>query len=111
MAVAEFESGTVTADGTEQTLNTTTPGVTDGVYQLWIGTVNMLKGDKIKIRIKEKIVSAGSSRLVFVASVSHAQDEPAWVSPALILLHGWDMTLQQTAGTNRQYNWSIRTIT
>lgn len=112
MAIAEHEAGSQTATiSTEHVLNTTTPNTTDGVFQIWVDTSAMLKGDILRVRIKEKIGAATTQRLAFRMEVQGVQDEPALVSPALVLLHGWDMTLQQTAGTGRAFPWSIRKIT
>ena len=106
---AEKESGSQAASiGTEHTLNGTTPETTDGVYQLWIDTSAMANGDTLEVRIKEKVRSSGTQRLVWLDTLAHTQDEPGWCSPALILLHGWDMTIKQTAGTGRTFEWSIR---
>lgn len=112
MAIAEHAAGTQTATiNTEHVLNTTTPETTDGVYQLYVDLANMVIGERVEIRVKEKVGAATTQRLVFLAVQTHAQDEPAFVTPALVLLHGWDMTLKQTAGTGRSFPWSIRKIT
>jgi hypothetical protein len=42
--------------------------------------------------------------------LSNAQDEPVWVSPSLILMHGWQIQLKQTLGTARSFPWSIRKV-
>jgi nitrogen fixation protein len=46
---------------------------------------------------------------VFVATLSDAQSE-LWCSPMLILINGWDMTLQKIAGTDRAWDASIRKV-
>ena len=33
------------------------------------------------------------------------------VTPALVLMHGWDMTILKLAGTDRSIEWSIRQVT
>lgn len=105
----EHEAGTKTADGTLQTLNTTSPDLTDGVFQLAVGLVNMAAGDILELSILEKVEgTGGTQRLVWRGTYAHAQGELVAVSPPIILIHGWDMKLQQTAGTNRSYPWSIR---
>jgi hypothetical protein len=110
MAISEAYSGTQTATvGTEHTLNTTTPETTDGVYQFYVDVANMALGDELEIRIKEKVISSGTQREVFYAKRSHAQTRP-FVSPTFILLHGWDFTIKQTAGTGRSFPWSIRKV-
>ena len=111
MAISEHGTGTQTATiNTEHTLNTTTPETTDGIYQLFVDTANMVAGDILELRIKEKVVSAGTIRQVLLATLAGAQSDPGWASPSLILLHGWDMTLKQTAGTGRSFPWSIRKV-
>jgi hypothetical protein len=84
----------------------------DGVYQLWLDPVGaaMAKGDEFKIRIYEKVeATGGTKRVVFVATLSDAQSE-LWCSPMLILINGWDMTLQKIAGTDRAWDASIRKV-
>lgn len=111
MAISEHGTGTQTATiNTEHTLNTTTPETTDGIYQLFVDTANMVAGDVLEIRIKEKVVSAGTIRQVLMSTLAGVQSDPAWASPSLILLHGWDMTIKQTAGTGRAFPWSIRKV-
>ncbi len=113
MAISETDSGTnVLVIGAETTLNTVTPNTTDGVYQLLVDVSNLAAGDVLEIRIKEKAKSGGTQRTIFTSVLSNAQgtDSAAWASPSLILMHGWDMTLKQTAGTGRSFDWSIRAV-
>ena len=113
MAISEAYSGTQTATiNTEHVLNTSTPETTDGIYQLFVDLNAMAAGDTLELRIKEKVISSGTIRTIFVATLVGAQgaDSAAWVSPSMILLHGWDMTLKQTAGTGRAFPWSIRKV-
>lgn len=96
----------------EHTLNTTTPETTAGIYQAVIDINAMASLDVLEIRIKEKAISGGTQRTVFTGTVANApsSDDVAWVSPSLILLNGWDVTIKQTAGTARAYPWSIRKV-
>ena len=111
MAISEHASGSQTATlDTEHTLNSTSPETTDGVFQVVVDASAMVAGDITIIRIKEKARSADTQRLAYRATLSGAQTEPLWVSPSLILLHGWDVTLEQTDGTGRAYPWSIRKV-
>ena len=111
MAITEYENGTETlAIGVEVSLNTTSPDTTGGVYQFFVDTTAMQSGDTLILRVKEKTRSTTAQGLVFGATVSDTQSEPQWVSPALILLHGWDFTLAQTTGTGRAFPWSIRRV-
>lgn len=111
MALAELFSGTNTLTiGTEVTLNTVSPNTTKGVYQLFVEVANMVAGDILEIRIKEKALSTSTQRVVFSNTLANAQgvDNALWVSPSLLLMHGWSMTLKQTGGAGRAFAWSIR---
>jgi hypothetical protein len=112
MAIAEHETGSQTATlDTEHTLNTTSPETTDGVFQFVIDVANMARADATIIRIKEKCRSGDTQRLIHQWVLANDQADDLWVSPSLILLHGWDFTLEQTDGTGRAYPWSIRKVT
>jgi hypothetical protein len=70
----------------------------------------MARGDTIEIQLLEKVLSSGTARLVYEATLSNAQDEPVWASPALVLMHGWTLQMKQTAGSARDFYWSQRKI-
>lgn len=114
MAITEAFSGSETVSTTEWSLTTDTAGpdvqTDDGVYQFWFDLNALLKGDKFTFRVYEKVLSASTQRVVFRAFFANAQSEPVWVSPSLILLHGWDATLVRTAGTDRAIDFSVRKI-
>ena len=91
---------------------TTTPSsvTDDGVYQLWVDGGAMLKGDEFIIKILEKVeATGGTQKPVFSATLSDVQSE-VFVTPSLILMHGWDMTIAKVAGTDRAFDASIRKI-
>lgn len=113
MAISEHTSGSQTATiSTEHTLNGTTPETTDGIFQFFVDVNAMAAGDVLELRIKEKCRAADTQRVVFKATLRDDQstDDEMWVSPTLILLHGWDFTLKQTAGTGRAFPWAIRKV-
>jgi len=111
MALTEHETGSQLAVvATEHTLNTTSPDGTNAVYQFWLDCSGMLSGDELIIRIYEKVRSSDTQVLVYDDTLSGAQSAPAWVSPSLLLLHGWDFTIEQTTGTGRSYPWSVRAV-
>ena len=112
MAISQHESGSQTATvTTEHTLNTTTPELTDGIFQFVVDVSNLANGDTVEFRIKEKATATGDTqRVVFQATLSNVVTENLWVSPSLILLFGWDFTLKQTIGTGRVFKWSIRKV-
>jgi hypothetical protein len=116
LAISEHGSGTQTAViNTEHVLNATTPETTDGIFQFFVDINAMTFGspaDATILRIKEKCIAGGTQRTIYRGDVLGAPsaDDAIWVSPSFLLLHGWDFTLQQTAGTGRAYPWSIRKV-
>lgn len=113
MAIAELYSGTEAVSTTEWSLTTDTAGpdadTTDGVFQVFLDVSDMVAGDELQIRIYEKVRSGDTQRVVYQATLVGAQAEPIWVSPSLILMHGWDVTLDAIAGTITVL-WSIRQV-
>lgn len=111
MTISAHQEGSQTAViSTEHTLNTTTPETTDGVFQMFVDVANMVAGDVLELRIKEKCRAGDTIRQVLTSTLSGVQSDPLWVSPSFVLLHGWDFTLKQTAGTGRAFPWSIRKV-
>jgi hypothetical protein len=82
----------------------------DGLYQAFIDLNAMASGDVYVIRIYEKCYGAATQRVVQSWTLSGAQSDPIWVSPHLQLMHGWDITMQRTAGSDRSIAWSIRKV-
>lgn len=113
MAIAELYTGTEAVAGTEWSCTTDSSGpdadTTDGVFQAFLDVSDMVAGDELEIRIYEKCRSGDTQRLVELWVLNGAQSSPLWVSPSLLLLHGWDVTLKATAGTITVL-WSIRQV-
>lgn len=113
MAIAELYSGTEAVGATEHSCTTDTSGpdadTTDGVFQAFLDVSDMVAGDQLQVRIYEKVRSGDTQRVVYEAILTGAQAQPIWVSPSLVLLHGWDVTLDALAGTIT-VNWSIRQV-
>lgn len=115
MAISEPITGTEAVGTTEWSLATDTSydtsdaQTTDGVYQVFLDLSDMIAGDQLQIRIYEKVRSGDTQRIVYEAILSGAQSQPIWVSPSLVLLHGWDVTCDALAGTIT-VNWSIRQV-
>jgi hypothetical protein len=115
MAITEAYSGTAAIGTTEYSApnaanyDINTPITADGVYQVFLDVSDMVAGDQLQIRVYEKVRSADTQRIVYESVLSGAQAD-IWVSPSLILLHGWDVTLDTLAGTSITVNWSIRKV-
>ena len=113
MAITEAYTGSATIDTTEYSLvtNSTTlaSNTVAGVYQVFIDTLNMAPGDEYHIDIKEKITSAGTQRTIYTVVLEGTQSSP-FVAPTLILMNGWDVTMDLLAGTAKTITWSIRKV-
>lgn len=113
MAIAELYTGTEAVSTTEHSLTTDTAGpdsdTTDGVFQVFLDLNDMVAGDQLQIRVYEKVTSSSTQRIVYEAILTGVQAQPVWVSPSLILMHGWDVTLDALAGTIT-VDWSIRQV-
>lgn len=116
MAITELITGTEAIGVTEWSLATDTSydtadaQTTDGVFQIWLDVSDLIAGDQLQIRIYEKVRAADTQRIVYQAILTGAQSEPIWVSPSLVMIHGWDATCDALAGTVT-VNWSIRQVT
>ena len=113
MAISEAYTGTATVGTAELSLVSGTTSLqsvtTDGVYQVFIDTVNMIAGDEYEILIKEKVTSAGVQRNIYSAVLDGKQSSP-FVTPSLVLIHGWDITMRKVTGTDRAFPYSIRQV-
>ena len=114
MAIAELYAVTETVGTTEHSFTTDTSGpdadTTDGVFQGFFDVSALANGDTFQFRVYEKVQSGSTQRIVWEAILTHAQAEAVFVTPSLILLHGWDMTWKKIAGTDRSISGSIRQV-
>lgn len=115
MAISEAYSGSTAIGGTAWSLTANSTAIAtvtdDGVYQCYLDLNALAKADVYVFKVLEKVTSSATQRVVYSVTFANAQTEPDWVSPSLILMHGWDMTLLKSAGTDRTVDWSIRAIT
>lgn len=100
----EDSKGTITADGTEQTVREIT-WYTRGL-EAYIDLTNMTTGDATVIRSYAKIKSGGSYIRLGSRTLVEAQDPPLmYVRSFPVSRYGFKITLQQISGTNRDYDW------
>lgn len=115
MAITELYSGTEAVGSTEHSLVTDTSydtgdaSTADGVFQVFLDLSDMVATDILQIRIYEKCRSGDTQRVCYEAILRDVQAEPIWVSPSLVLMHGWDVTCDALAGTITVL-WSIRQV-
>lgn len=114
MALTEAFANTATISTSEYSLpnnsTTLTPRGEDGVFQLFLDLNAMVAGDIYELKLYEKVLSAGTQRLVDTWVFDGVQGKPHEVLPAFLLMHGWDFTLKRTAGADRSISWSIRQV-
>lgn len=112
MAVDSVYENTATISTTEYSLtnnSTTVAEQTDeGAFQAFIEVTNMAAGDQYVIRVLEKVVSAGTQRELWRKYLTGDQGDTVFVTPALALKYGWDITMQRLTGADRSIIWSIR---
>jgi hypothetical protein len=108
MVVAVKTSGSQSATvTTEHTLATVTDA---GVYQSTIEVDALVGGttpDILELRIYGKVRSGDGEKLIKVWSLIGVQSETQWISPPLISPHHYKLTLKQTQGTSRTFEWAI----
>ena len=113
MAISEYVTGTEAISTTEWSLTTDSAGpdadTTDGIFQLFLDVSDMVAGDQLQIRLYETARAGDTQRIAEEFILVGVQSTPVWVSPTVILLHGWDWTLDAIAGTITVL-WSIRRI-
>jgi len=105
--------GTLTADGTEQTLYYDDEPL--GVFKptcLVIDLDNMAGGDTIEIKVYHRLKDAGSLQQIYYTAYTGADGGLSNGNVAACIdlccnRHGYRITLNQTAGTNRDYDWEL----
>jgi hypothetical protein len=114
MAITEAYTGTAAISTTEYSCpnagnySSANAIAVSGVYQVFLDTADMVAGDQLQIRIYEKCRSGDTQRLIYEAVLVGTMAD-SWVSPTLILMNGWDVTLDALAGTITVL-WSIRKV-
>jgi hypothetical protein len=108
----EYTLSAVTVGATELSIVSGTTSLqnvtTDGICSLFVDPVtNMAKGDEFIVRAYEKVLSGSTKRVVWAQTLKNAQSQLV-AFPPLMLMHGWDFTIQKVAGTDRAFSASIR---
>lgn len=105
MALTVTNTGTLTADGTEQTLGAER---TDGkTYVLQLDLANMAAGDLVEIRAKVKVVNGGTTRTAFKAVYANAQAYPALQTPPIPAPYSVTFTLKQVNASYRAFDYAL----
>ena len=98
-------NGSQTASiSTEHTLATIT---TSGSFVLGVDLNAMALGDVVTLRVKLKVRSVGTTRLVYEVTYAHNQSPPNVLSLPVVSTNEVVFTLEQSAGTGRAFPWEI----
>ena len=107
MAWAVDASGTQTAViSTEHVLDAPT---TVATYVLSVDCVNLTLGDLVELRCYD-MVDGTNYRQMWKRAYQHGQTNNAKVFPPIAVTTQAKFTLKQTAGTGRDFPWSVRRI-
>lgn len=90
--------------GTEHTLYNPT---TNKWFTAYVDTANMVSGDTTIITVYVLVITAGTYRIYFQNTYSGAQTFPLVYIAPLPSDVGWKLTLKQTTGTGRTYDWRV----
>lgn len=94
--------GTISADGTEQDiLDSSSVGRISG----WLSLSNMQAGDTLVVKLYEYI--EGNKTLYDSGTYSGAQSSPAIYFPQKVSASRMVISIEQTAGTNRDYDYEF----
>lgn len=105
----------VNASGSQLTVLTTEHQLANpsaaGIYVFDVDCGVMLNADILEIRVKKPLLSAGTLRVVWRATVGPAaRSETIVTSPPVLCPFGCTVTIKQVAGTVRTYPWSLMTL-
>jgi hypothetical protein len=76
---------------------------------------NLASGDIVELRVYAKLLSGGTLHRAYYARFSDSQDVTSSYKnlviyiPAMTEMKEWELTLKQTAGTGRNFDWTIYT--
>ena len=107
----ERTDGTLPADGTEQIIYEVTPSVTITPDSITMSLANMVANDRTIIRMYAKMKSGGSYELIDSQVYTDDKTIPAINITGQPNRYGWKVTLEQTAGVDKNYDWERYTLT
>lgn len=88
--------------------NITTPVLLTGL----LDAEPVSDGDCFRVRVKEKIVSGGTQRVILDFLICNdQQSSPLYSFGPFLLLHGWDVTIVKVSGTDRTLTGRIEVST
>ncbi len=105
MALTSKASGSQTAVlATEHVLSTITAA---GTYVFTVDAANLVNDETLTLRVKTKVRSVDTSRLLYEGTFKHTQGIPNKQAPAVPVISEGVFTLEQNGGTGRAFPWNI----
>ena len=105
MALTVVTTGTLTADGTVQTIGAAQTAA--GVYVLQVDLVNMAAADLVTLRTIVKVLTGSTAHVLYRAVFSNMQPYPVVQTPPIAVPYEVTFTLQQTGAGYRNFDWAI----
>lgn len=90
------------------TVNSTSLNTDAAAICLWLDLSDMIKADEIEIRLYEKVEATGGQQRLVQAWRRLGVQASVWVSPAFMVMNGWEWTLKRIGGTDIVVDASIR---
>lgn len=94
-----FDSGTASLTGAAET-NIRAEITEAGSFVLTCDLAAMVNGDEISLSIYEKVLSGGTSRMLYRGNYTHAQGWPIVKSPPIDSAYGVTFKWQRNAGAD-----------
>jgi hypothetical protein len=98
------DSDTTLTDGTVQTL---TDIIDNKYFTFKLDTHLMQSGDIVVLKVYDMVLNAGTLALVTQETYTDAQTLPIKFLPPQWITEEIKITLQRTAGTDRNYDWVL----
>jgi hypothetical protein len=95
------------AIGAETTLASATALSQGGIFLPQVDLTNMADGDVTEIRVYNQENSLSSMVEEICLSFANGQTDLMPPLPAIPATIGWKLTIKQTTGTGRTYQWSV----
>ena len=113
MALASSDFGTQNANiGTEHTLETNTG---EKSFMAYVNLTNLVAGDRVELRVKVKVLTGGAlvtviEDVIWGDDIAGGSMTKLWYSPPVPSLFQFRLTLKQTDGTGRSFEWQVLEI-
>ncbi len=114
MLTTELYTSTQTIGSTEFSLTnhstTLATRTTAAVVSLWLYSSAAAAGDEFEVYLLEKVVTGGTQRKIYLGNIVGAMTEP-FVTSAFQVGVGWDFSMKKISGTDRSFEYSVRSVT